>query len=132
MSECAHVFSCAPLHAGHGHLHTEAMPRAQRVILSFGLLLIAALSLVVVASQIGVTWYSAPGATGVATKQLAVFEPAIVGTVVAAFAALALLAQLLLVARRTVPRWTWAASGAVSVLAVVAAVVVSTADRPVF
>ncbi|PPG02809.1 hypothetical protein C5E06_10185 [Pseudoclavibacter sp. RFBI5] len=108
------------------------MPRVQRIILASGLLLTAALALVVVSSQIGMTWYAAPGASGVATKQTAVFEPAIVGTVVTALAALALLAQVLVAARRTVPRWTWAASGAVSVLAVVAAVVVSTADRPVF
>jgi hypothetical protein len=122
----------ATLGADRRNLHTEAMPRFQRIIIASGLLLTAALSLVVVASQIGVTWYSAPGSSGVATKQIAVFEPAIVGTVVSALATLALLAHLLVVIRRTVPRWTWGASGAVCALAVLAAVIVSTADRPVF
>lgn len=108
------------------------MPRSQRIIIASGFLLAAALALVVAASQIGLTWYSAPGASGVATKQIAVFEPAIAGTVVSALATLALLAHLLVITRRAVPRWQWGVSGTVCVIAVLAAVIVSTADRPVF
>jgi hypothetical protein len=108
------------------------MSRIQRIIIASGLLLSAVLTLVVVVSQIGQTWYMAPDDTGFASKQVAVFEPAVAGTVVVALAVFALLVHLLVVMRRAVSRWMWVAAVVVSIVAVVAAVVVSTASRPDF
>ena len=108
------------------------MSRVQRIIVASVLLVIAVLALVVVTSQITMTWYQAPDETGVATRQVAVFEPAVIGTVVAALAVLALLVHLVVVARRAVSRWIWVAAAGTSTVAVVAAVVVSTASRPTF
>ncbi|MET0352958.1 hypothetical protein HOW07_09865 [Plantibacter sp. MCCC 1A11337] len=108
------------------------MSRVQRILGASALLVIAALSLVVVATQTTMTWYQAPGADGLATKQIAVFEPAVVGTVIAALAVLALLVHLVLVIRRAVPRVQWVVAVALTVATVIAAVVVSVADRPVF
>jgi cytochrome bd-type quinol oxidase subunit 2 len=108
------------------------MSRIQRILIASGLLVIAVFALVAITSQIGMTWYQAPDETGIAAKQVAVFEPAVVGTVVAALAVLALLAHLLVVARRTVSRWMWLAAVAASIVTVVAAVAGSTADRPTF
>ncbi|OAN30810.1 hypothetical protein A4X17_04425 [Plantibacter sp. H53] len=108
------------------------MSRVQRILGASALLVIAALSLVVVATQTTMTWYQAPGADGLATKQIAVFEPALVGTVIAALAVLALLVHLVLVIRRAVPRVQWVVAIALTVVAVIAAVLVSIADRPVF
>ncbi len=96
------------------------------------MLVIAALGLLVAATQTTMTWYQAPGADGMATKQIAVFEPAVVGTVIAAVAVLALLVHLILVIRRAVPRMQWVVAMALTVVAVIAAVLVSIADRPVF
>lgn len=104
----------------------------QRIVTASGLLLIAGFALVVTASQIGMTWYRAPDETGVATKQVAVFEPAVVGTVVAGLAVVALLAFLLVAIRRVVSRWMWATALVTSIVAMVAAVLVSTASRPTF
>jgi hypothetical protein len=108
------------------------MSRVQRTILASGLLLIAVLALVVIVSQIGMTWYQAPDETGIAHAQVAVFEPAVVGTVVASLAALALLVHLIVVARQAVSHWAWVAAAGASIVTVVAAIVVSTADRPTF
>lgn len=108
------------------------MSRVQRILGASALLVIAALSLVVVVTQTTMTWYQAPGADGLATKQIAVFEPAVVGTVIAALAVLALLVHLVLVIRRAVPRVQWVVAVALTVATVIAAVVVSVADRPVF
>ena len=108
------------------------MSRVQRILGASALLVIAALSLVVVATQTTMTWYQAPGADGLATKQIAVFEPAVVGTVIAALAVLALLVHLVLVIRRAVPRMQWVVAIALTVVTVIAAVLVSIADRPVF
>ncbi|PPF62402.1 hypothetical protein C5E11_10860 [Clavibacter michiganensis] len=108
------------------------MSRVQRIITASGLILIAGFALVVTASQIGVTWYSAPDETGVATKQVGVFEPAVVGTVVAGLAVVVLLAFLLVAIRRVVSRRMWATALGVSIVAVVAAVLVSMASRPTF
>ncbi|WP_314137949.1 hypothetical protein [uncultured Plantibacter sp.] len=108
------------------------MSRVQRILGASALLVIAALSLAVVATQTTMSWYQAPGADGLATKQIAVFEPAVVGTVIAALAVLALLVHLVLVIRRAVPRVQWVVAVALTVATVIAAVVVSVADRPVF
>jgi hypothetical protein len=108
------------------------MSRVQRIIFASGLLLIAALALVVIASQITVTWYQGPDETGIAAKQVALFEPAVAGIVVAALAVLALLAHLVVVARRAVSRWMWVTAAGASAVGVVAAVVVSIASRPTF
>lgn len=108
------------------------MSRVQRVLGASALLVIAAFGLSIAATQTTMTWYQAPGADGLATKQTAVFEPAVVGTVIAAVAVLALLAHLILVIRRAVPRVQWVVAIALTVVAVIAAVLVSIADRPVF
>ncbi|WP_285027063.1 hypothetical protein [Plantibacter sp. ME-Dv--P-122b] len=108
------------------------MSRVQRILAASAMLVIAALGLLVAATQTTMTWYQAPGADGMATKQIAVFEPAVVGTVIAAVAVLALLVHLILVIRRAVPRMQWVVAMALTVVAVIAAVLVSIADRPVF
>lgn len=108
------------------------MSRVQRILAASALLVIAALGLLVAATQTTMTWYQAPGADGMATKQIAVFEPAVVGSVIAAVAVLALLVHLILVIRRAVPRMQWVVAVALTVVAVIAAVLVSIADRPVF
>lgn len=108
------------------------MSRVQRILVASALLVIAAFGLLVAATQTTMIWYQAPGADGIATEQVAVFEPAVVGTVIAAVAVLALLAHLILVIRRAVPRMQWVVAIALTVVAVIAAVLVSIADRPVF
>ncbi|SMQ61445.1 hypothetical protein SAMN06295909_0593 [Plantibacter sp. VKM Ac-1784] len=108
------------------------MSRLQRILVASALLVIAALGLLVAATQTTMIWYQAPGADGIATEQVAVFEPAVVGTVVAAVAVLVLLVHLILVIRRAVPRMQWVVAIALTVVAVIAAVLVSIADRPVF
>lgn len=108
------------------------MSRVQRILVASALLVIAALGLLVTATQTTMIWYQAPGADGLATEQVAVFEPAVVGTVIAAVAVLALLVHLILVIRRAVPRMQWVVALALTVVAVIAAVLVSIADRPVF
>ncbi|ROR83310.1 hypothetical protein SAMN06295974_1378 [Plantibacter flavus] len=108
------------------------MSRVQRILGASALLVIAALGLLVAATQTTMTWYQAPGADGMATKQIAVFEPAVVGTVIAAVAVLALLVHLVLVIRRAVPRLQWVVAVALTVATVIAAVLVSIADRPTF
>ncbi|MFG6475597.1 hypothetical protein ACFXP7_04340 [Microbacterium sp. P06] len=107
------------------------MSRVPRIIIASGLLLIAVFALVVIASQTTMTWYTGPDDTGFATRKVAVFEMAVIGAVVAALAVLALLVHLIVVARRAVSRWAWAAAVVASSVAVGAAVVVSTASRPV-
>lgn len=113
-------------------LHTGTMSRVPRILIASGLLVIAVLALVVIVSQITVTWYQGPDETGIAAKQVALFEPAVVGTVVAALTVLVLLVHLFVVVRRAVSRWMWVAAAGASTVAVAAAVVVSTADRPTF
>ena len=108
------------------------MSRVQRILVASALLVIAAIGLMVVATQTTMTWYQAPGADGMATKQIAVFEPAVVGTVIAAVAVLALLVHLLIVIRRAVSRLQWIVAVAARGRAVIAAVLVSVADRPTF
>ncbi|MET0822470.1 MAG: hypothetical protein ABWY58_16015 [Aeromicrobium sp.] len=109
------------------------MSQPLRIICASILLAIAAWGLVVVASQITTTYYLPPGASGVATKHTAAFEPAVTGTVVASVAAIALLSHLVVVVlRRQAARWTWIAAAACTLVAVGAPVVVATLDRPVF
>jgi hypothetical protein len=108
------------------------MSRVRRILLASALLVIAALGLSVVATQTTMTWYQAPGADGMATEQIAVFEPAVIGTVVAAVAVLALLTHLVLAVRRAVPRLQWLIAVALAVATVIVAVLVSVADRPAF
>lgn len=108
------------------------MSRVQRILVASALLVIAALGLLVAATQTTMIWYEAPGADGIATEQVAVFEPAVVGTVIAAVAVLALLVHLILVIRRAVPRMQWVVAIALTAVTVIAAVLVSIADRPVF
>lgn len=106
------------------------MSRVQRILIASALLLISVFALVVIVSQIGMNCYGGPDDTGVATLRVVVFEPAVIGTVVAALAVIALLAHLLIAVRRAAPRWMWIAAGLAPIIAVVTAVVVSMADRP--
>lgn len=108
------------------------MSRARNIVVASALLLTSAFAVFVTASQIALTWYLPPDDTGIAHQRVAVFEPAVVGTVVAALAALALLVHLLVVWRRGAPRWMWVTAAVVTMVAVIAAVAVSTADRPTF
>lgn len=108
------------------------MSQPLRVIVASLLLAIAALGLTVVTSQIATTYYLPPGDSGVATEHTAVFGPAIVGTVVASLALVALLAHLVVVLRRRTARWMWIAAAVCTLLAVGAPVIVGMLDRPVF
>lgn len=109
------------------------MSQPLRVIVASLLLAIAALGLTVVASEIAVTYYLPPGDSGLATEHVAVFGPAVVGTVIASLAVVALLAHLVVVVvRRRAARWMWIVAAVCTLLAVGSAVVVSTLDTPVF
>lgn len=108
------------------------MSRVQRILAAAVLLLVAVLGTIVVSTQILMTWYQAPGQDGLATEQVAVFEPVVVGTVVAGITVLALLVHLIVVIRRAVPRVQWIVAVALTVVAVIAAILVSVADRPAF
>jgi hypothetical protein len=108
------------------------MSQPLRVIVASVLLATAALGLTVVASDIAITHYLPPGDSGVATKHIATFEPAIAGTVVASIAVIALLAHLIVVLRRRAARWMWLAAAVCTLLGVGAPVIVATLDRPVF
>lgn len=108
------------------------MSQPLRVVVASLLLAISALGLTVVASQIATTYYLPPGDSGVATEHIALFEPAIVGTVVASLAVVALLVHLVVILRRRTARWMWIVAAACTLLAVGAPVVVGMLDRPVF
>jgi hypothetical protein len=103
-----------------------------RVTVATILLAIATFALVVVSSDIAVTYYLPPGDSGVATKHTATFEPAIAGTVVASLAALALLVHLVVVLRGRAARLTWFAAAVCTLVAVGAPVIVGSLDRPTF
>ena len=108
------------------------MSQPIRVVVASVLLAIAALGLTGVAGEISTTHYLPPGDSGVATRHVTSFEPAIRGTVVASLAVIALLAHLVVVLRRRPARWMWVAAGACAMVAVGAYVVVATMDRPTF
>ncbi|SMG49990.1 hypothetical protein [Agreia pratensis] len=108
------------------------MSRARRIVAASALLVITLLGLIVVATQIPEIYYLPPVDDGYASKHVAVFMPAMVGTVVVAIAALALLVHLVAVIRRPMPRWCWVVAVALAIITVVAAVLVSTADHPVY
>ncbi|MGD8193346.1 hypothetical protein ACEXQB_002485 [Herbiconiux sp. P18] len=108
------------------------MKSPARLVVASVLLAVAVLGLVMAASQIGMTYYLPPDDTGFASKHVAVFAPAVVGTVIAALAALSLLVHLVVVVRRAVPRSRWIAAGVITVVAAVVPVAISLADRPTF
>ncbi|TAJ46883.1 MAG: hypothetical protein EPO52_15240 [Herbiconiux sp.] len=108
------------------------MSQRVRVIVASILLVIAVLGLAAVASQIPATYYQAPDDSGLATKQVAFFGPAIVGTVVASLAVVALATHLIVVLRRPAARWMWISAAVCTLLAVGAPIVVGVLDRPVF
>ncbi|MGK9148263.1 hypothetical protein KXS11_11610 [Plantibacter flavus] len=108
------------------------MPQPLRVVVASLLLVIAALGLAAVSGQIALTYLLPPGDSGMATKHVAVFVPAVVGTIVAALAAGALLAHLVAVIRRRTAPWSWIAAAICTVVAVGTPVVVAMLDRPTF
>lgn len=108
------------------------MSQPLRVVIASLLLVVAALGLAAVSGQIAITYLLPPGDSGLATEHVALFGPAIVGTVVAALAVAALVVHLILVIRRRTPGWTWIAAAVCALLAVGAPFVVSMADTPVF
>jgi hypothetical protein len=103
-----------------------------RVIVASILAAIAAWGLGVVSSGIATTYYLPPNDSGVATKHTMAFGPAIVGTVVATIAVIALLAHLVVVVRRRAPRWAWIAAFVCTLLALGAPFIVARLDRPTF
>ncbi|MBF4567655.1 hypothetical protein ITJ57_02650 [Plantibacter sp. VKM Ac-2880] len=107
------------------------MSRAQRIVVASVLLVIAAFGLLVVATQITTTYYLPPADDdSFAIERVVAFEPGVVGTVIGAVAVLALLTHLVVVIRRAAPRIQWVVAVVLVVATVVAAVVVSFADRP--
>lgn len=96
------------------------------------LLVIALLGVFGVATQIGLTYYLPPSANGEATQHVAVFGPAVAGTVVAGLAALVLVANLALAIRRALPRWAWIVAALLTVVAASAPFVVGGLSRPTF
>ncbi|KAA1376264.1 hypothetical protein [Aeromicrobium fastidiosum] len=107
-----------------------SLPR--RVVVAVILVAIAVCGLVVVASQIAVTYYLPPGESGVATKHVSAFKPAIAGTVIASLAAIALLAHLVVVLRGRTARWMWFVATACALVSVGTPIIVATMDRPVY
>ena len=108
------------------------MSRVQRIVVASALLVVAVLGLVSVASQIGVTYYLPPDDSGFASTHVAVFAPAVVGTVVAAFVVLALVVLLIVAVRRAVPLGMWIAAAVVALVALITPFVVGMLDRPTF
>ena len=108
------------------------MTRALRVTIASVLLVVALLGVFGVASQIGLTYYLPPAESGGATEHVAVFAPAVVGTVVAGLAAVALAGNLVLAIRRALPRWAWIVAALLTVVAVAVQFVVGGLDRPTF
>jgi len=108
------------------------MSQPLRVVVASVLVLIAAFGLAAVAGQIALTYLLPPDDSGMATEHVALFGPAIVGTVVASLAVVALLVHLVLVIRRRVARWMWVAAAICTLVAVGAPIVVSAFDRPTF
>lgn len=109
------------------------MSRAQRILTASALLVIALFGLLVVATQIPITYSLPPAGDGAyATTHVTTFAPAVLGTVLAAVAVIALLGHLVTVIRRPVPLWWWIAADALIVVVVGAAVLVSMADHPAF
>lgn len=112
--------------------HHGCVSQPLRVVVASILAAIATLGLAIVASQIAVTYFLPAGDSGPATKQTHAFEPAIVGTVLASLAVLALLAHLVVILRQRTARWTWPAAVLCTLLAVGAPVIVAMLDRPTF
>jgi hypothetical protein len=108
------------------------MSQPLRVVLASLLLVVAVVGLAAVAGQITMTYLLPPGDSGLATEHIALFGPAIAGTVVAAVAVAALVVHLIVVIRRRTPGWVWIAATVCALLAVGAPVIVSMSDRPVF
>lgn len=108
------------------------MSRVQRIVVASVLLVVAVLGLVSVASQIGVTYYLPPDDSGFASTHVAVFAPAVVGSVIAGLAVLALVALLIVVVRRAVPLGIWIAAAAVAIVALLTPFVIGMLDRPTF
>lgn len=108
------------------------MSRPLRVAIASVLVVVALLGVFWVAGQIGLVYYLPPADNGEATEHVAVFGPAVTGTVVAGLAALALVAHLVLAIRRPLPRWEWVVAGVLAVVAVAAPFVVGGLSRPTF
>ena len=108
------------------------MSRRLRVSIASGLLVVALLGVFGVATQIGITYYLPPSASGEATRHVAAFEPAVAGTVVAGLAAVVLVANLVLAIRRAMPRWAWIVAALLAVTALAVPFVVATFQRPTF
>ncbi|HXH36102.1 MAG TPA: hypothetical protein VNJ54_17110 [Plantibacter sp.] len=108
------------------------MSQPLRVVLASLLLVVAVVGLATVADQITMTYFLPPGEGGMATEHVALFGPAIAGTVGAAVAVAALVVHLLVVIRRRTPGWVWIAATVCALLAVGAPVIVSMSDRPAF
>lgn len=112
--------------------HNGYMSQPVRVVVASVLAAIGVGALVVVASQIDVTYYLPPGDSGMATKHVSAFKPAVAATVVASLAVTTLLVHLVLVIRRRTAPWTWFTAAGCALLAAGAPVIVATLDRPVF
>lgn len=108
------------------------MSRPLRVSIAAALLVAALLGVFGVATQIGLTYYLPPAESGAATEHVAIFAPAVAGTVIAGLAALALVGNLVLAIRRALPRWAWIVAVALAVIAVAVPFVVGGLSRPTF
>lgn len=107
------------------------MGRTGRILLSIALLAISAFVVIVVASEIPLA-YALPDGEGGATREVAVFGPAVVATVVAGLAALVQAGLLVWNLVRPAPLAVWIVALVALLAGVVAAIVTATADRPVF
>lgn len=107
--------------------------RWARVLAALGLLGVCALGLVVLATQITMTYYLPPTEPGgPATPRTEVFRPAVVGVVITGVATLLELGWTAWNLVAHPPRRWWVAAAAVAVVAVVVGIVVSGMDRPTF
>lgn len=96
------------------------------------MLAVAGLGTLGLASQIRTTYYLPPRDTGNAVEMTALFEPAVVGTVVAVLVVVGVAAHLVVAVRRDPPRWMSLAALVLTLLVACGPVVVAGMDHPVF
>lgn len=109
----------------------DGMQRLPRIALASLFFLVALAATAIVATAIPLD-YVVPDGDGGTVGRVAVFEPAVAGTVIAGVLTLFEIGFLVWCAVRTPPRFAWVVAALLAVAAIVVVVVVTNEPRPVF
>lgn len=113
-------------------MHNRDTAYAPRVIFASTLLFVAVVGTVGVATQIEITYFLPPDSSGMAVRKIALFGPAVAGTIFALLLVFGLLAHLIVAIKRNPPRRIWAAALTCTLLAAITPIIVAAAHRPTF